>query len=282
MTPPCSSVDEAIDVLGRLVADQKGGDERYFRGQLARFRLTGHRLQTLCPPPARILDIGSHYLHQSSILSLLGYDVIGVDVPLFSKADFVVERAKRMGITNVSVENLEDGNILPGLGYEGTIDLAIFTAVLEHITFNPVRFWRRIYELLSPNGRIYVTTPNGMRLAAIVRQMGRLIALRGAGLPVDEVLGTITYGHHWKEYSTAEIKEYFRILSPDFSVSARLYQDPAPRMGLKGMLSQYLAVIPWCRDEIEAVVSLSGKTGAFASVPGLPMNAAPPHHAGVE
>jgi len=272
MKKVCSTVDEAIDTLARVVAEQAGGDAGYFKSQHERFRLTGERIKTLCPKPVRVLDVGSHYLHQASIFSLLGHDVIGVDVPLFSKANFIVERAKRMGITNVSVDNLEDGALLTDGRYDGTIDLVVFTAVLEHITFNPVKFWRRIYELLSDNGRIYLTTPNGVRPAAVARQLGRLLSFRGAGLPVADVLGTITYGHHWKEYSSTEITEYFAVLSPDFVVSSRRYQDPAPRSGLRGTVSRYLATIPWFRDEIEAIISLSGKTGVFAPVPGLAMN----------
>jgi 2-polyprenyl-6-hydroxyphenyl methylase/3-demethylubiquinone-9 3-methyltransferase len=269
---PCSSVEEAIAVLEQLVASQAAGDEQYFRSQMERFRLTVRRLEQLSPKRMRILDVGSHYLHQASLLRLMGHEVIGIDVPLFSQAPFVVDRAHRLGITNLAISNLEDGEFLACGDYEGTIDLVIFTAVLEHITFNPVRLWRRIYELLSDRGVIYVTTPNGLRPAAVLRQLVRLLVGDGSGLPVDDILRTITYGHHWKEYSVRELHQYFRLLSPDFRVQARRYQDPAVRRGLRGLVSSIVASVPFGRDEIETVVSLCGKSGRFYPVPGLPMN----------
>jgi SAM-dependent methyltransferase len=266
-----TDVRSALRGVSQLVDQQNAGDRDYLIGQLHRFEYTATRIQALCPTPCRVLDVGSHYLHQAMILRLLGYDVVGVDVPLFSRADFVTERSTSMGIRNVTIDSLEDGRLLVGEGLDGTFDLIVFTAILEHITFNPVRFWRRIYDLMTPNGRILVTTPNGLRPAAFIRQVGRLLTLRGVGLPVADVLGTITYGHHWKEYSRAELTEYFRLLSPDFTVSTRCYVDAPRRASLRGALARVASVMPFCRPELEAVVSLSGKSGAIAAEPQLPM-----------
>lgn len=269
----CSTVDEAMTALSRLVAEQDGGDKKYFEGQFHRFRHTGARINALCPKPSRILDIGSHYLHQASLLRLLGHEVIGVDLPVFSTADFIVERSRRMGINNVTVSSLEDGNLLRDSEYDGTFDLIVFTAILEHITFNPVNLWRRIYELMSDRGRIYLTTPNGLRLAAMMKHFLRLVTFTGVGIHVKDILDTITYGHHWKEYSSTEIKEYFHILSPDFNVSTNWYNAEPPSTGIRGTLVKCAGVFPFFRPEIEVIVSLSGKTGVLAPVPRLPMNA---------
>ena len=258
------TVDEAMAALSRIVAEQGGGDENYFESQFHRFRYTGARITSLCPKPCRVLDVGSHYLHQASLLRLLGYEVIGVDVPLFTTADFVVERAKMMKIMNVTVTNLEDGDLLGEDKYYSMFDLIIFTATLEHITFNPVNFWRRIYELMSDQGKIYITTPNALRPSAMINNFFRLITFTGIGISVKEILGTITYGHHWKEYSRKEIKEYFCTLSSDFNVSISFRNSALPIRGLKGTLVNTVRLLPFFRPEIEAIVSLSGKTGNLA------------------
>jgi SAM-dependent methyltransferase len=271
---PCSTVDEAMTALTRLVAEQRGGDQGYFESQGHRFRHAVARLQRLHPTPCRVLDIGSHYLHQAALLRLLGHDVVGVDVPVFATADFVVERSRRLGIENVVITSMEEGDFLQGGGHEGTFDIVVFTAVLEHITFNPVRFWRRIYELLSDKGLIYLTTPNSLRPAAILNHLLRLVTFKGLGLPVEDVLNTVTYGHHWKEYSSREIKEYFRLISPDFTVSTNWYNDAPASQSLLGTLARTAGVLPFFRPAIEGVASLSGKTGTLASVPELPMAAA--------
>lgn len=38
----------------------------------------------------------------------------------------------------------------------------------------------------------------------------------GIGTTVEDILSFGTYGHHWKEFSPAELKRYFEMLSPDF------------------------------------------------------------------
>jgi SAM-dependent methyltransferase len=267
----CSTVDEAIEVLRAVVADQDGGDLGYFDSQLDRFRHTAGRIHALSSPGSRILDVGSHYLHQAAILKLLGHDVTGVDISLFSTAEFVVQRSRQLNIPNLTITNLEDGKLLLDGGYENSFDVIVFTAILEHITFNPVTFWRRIYDLLRPGGKIYVTTPNGLRPKAMVRHLLRLVTFEGVGIPVKDVLGTITYGHHWKEYSSTELRQYFQRLSPDFRVDTNWYDDSGPRSGARGAVLKALSRVPMFRPEIEAVVSLSGKSGRFVATPQLPM-----------
>jgi 2-polyprenyl-6-hydroxyphenyl methylase/3-demethylubiquinone-9 3-methyltransferase len=139
--------------------------------------------------------------------------------------------------------------------------------MLEHIAFNPVAFWRRIWQLLSDDGIIYVTTPNSFRVRALAKAVIRLMTFKGLGLPVEEILTVITYGHHWKEYSSKEIKTYFAQLSPDFLVDTATYPDPDSN---STFLARGLEIIPQFRSNIEAVVRLRGKT-EFMAPPVLPM-----------
>jgi len=270
---PTPDLASTIDVLAGLVATQHGGDENYFRNQLPRYARTAQRIEALCPAPCRVLDIGSHYLHQGVLLSCLGHEVSGIDIGLFTEADFVKERARAFGIRNTTVNALEAGSFLPE--QESRFDLIVFTEILEHITFNPVRFWRRVYELMAPGGMVYLSTPNALRPAAWSRSLLGLLAFRGIGLSVDEIMGNVTYGHHWKEYSAAEIRRYFAMLSPDFSVATSWYSsDLSEGRGFKTRLKKLLAAVPCLRSDIEAVVRRPGHSGFTARPPRLRMQQA--------
>jgi 2-polyprenyl-3-methyl-5-hydroxy-6-metoxy-1,4-benzoquinol methylase len=262
-----ATIDEAAAVLAEIVRRQDGGDANYFDSQLTRFRYSVGRIMQLRPPSCRVLDIGSHYLHQAVLLSLLGYDVVGLDVPLFTDAPFVRERADAMNVRNISSLGHQAGEFLEGC--EGKFDLIICTEMLEHIAFNPVAFWRRVWQLLADGGMIYVTTPNSFRMRALLKAFYRLVTFKGLGLPIDEVLTVITYGHHWKEYSAREIREYFHRLSPDFTVETSTYPDADSK---NSALSRSFEIFPPFRSNIEAIVRLRSKT-RFMAPPVLPMMA---------
>lgn len=82
--------EEAIDIALRDVAALVAGDEykadaAYFAEHKIRFERTLRRVTELCPHGGRVLDIGSHYLHLSAALRLLGYEVVAMDVGSFSR-----------------------------------------------------------------------------------------------------------------------------------------------------------------------------------------------------
>lgn len=270
-----SEVAGAVHALAHLISRQHAGDENYFHNQVNRYARTVSRIRELRPNPRRVLDIGSHYLHQSVLLSELGYQVSGIDIELFTSAAFVQERAHEFNVQNLAVNLLEKGDFLPGM--EGQFDVIVFTEILEHITFNPVRFWKRVYELLTPDGIIYLSTPNSMRPAAVLRSAANLIRMRGVGLDIGQILGTVTYGHHWKEYSAWEIRKYFAMLSDDFAVETHWYStDLHTHAGPKGQLKRLIAVVPCFRSDIEALITRPGTGGFSAVAPRLAMQTRPP------
>jgi 2-polyprenyl-3-methyl-5-hydroxy-6-metoxy-1,4-benzoquinol methylase len=269
----------AVHALTALVGAQNGGDGRYFHNQLPRYKRSVERIQSLCHAPGRVLDIGSHYLHQSVLLSQLGYDVTGMDIELFTGAGFVQDRARRCGIRNITVNHLEAGEFLPD--QQGAFDLIVFTEILEHITFNPIRFWARVYELLAPGGIVYLSTPNALRPAAWLRSLKALVAFEGIGISVKDIMADVTYGHHWKEYSAFELKRYFAMLSPDFEVSTTWYssdlqakESPASKLSHAETARRYikggLAWVPCWRSDIEAVIRLKSDASAHAGFTAKP------------
>jgi 2-polyprenyl-3-methyl-5-hydroxy-6-metoxy-1,4-benzoquinol methylase len=266
-----TDVASAVLVLSDVVRGERAGDETYFRNQLGRYTRTVSRIREIRPEPCRVLDIGSHYLHQSALLSSMGYDVYGIDVDVFADAAFVVRRASQFGVHNSTVNALENGQFLTGM--DGKFDVIVFTEILEHITFNPVRFWRRVYELLTPNGMVYLSTPNAMRPAAVLRQFANLARLRGIGISLDEIMGNVTYGHHWKEYSAWEIRKYFTMLSADFVVHTNWYSsDLQGSGGPKAWLKKIASTVPWWRSDVEALVTRNGNAGFTRTSPQLRMH----------
>ena len=263
-------IDAALQrVMEVMAADGNALDLAYGQVHRPRFRRNLARVAALCPRGSRILDIGSHYLHQAMALRFLGYEVVGTDVAAFADHPLIRRRVATLGIDNRVVEHLERGDFLSG--EENAFDLVLFSEIFEHITFNPVRFWRRVAELLKVGGAIYITTPNSMTPTKVRRGLKQLILLRGAGLDIPSIFGHVTYGHHWKEYSAQEMREYFARLSPDFQVEVNYYayRPVEPRRcsvkALAGRLVQ--AAVPAMRDELDVVVRVTGRQGWLAEAP---------------
>lgn len=262
------SIDAACAAVRELVERTANPhDLAYFNLHEERFRKTARRISELVPPGASILDVGSHYLHQAAVLNQLGYSVSGMDVPDHVNLPFVAGRARSLGIPNheVAGEQFSSGSFL-GAGTDA-FACVVFCEILEHITFNPVPFWRRIHELLRVNGIIYLTTPNAVKLLSVLGAVWNAITLRKIGLSVGQIFHHVTFGHHWKEYSAPELVEYFRMLSPDFEVKVRrIHYGPPPaevRRRLGAPRTVLLRVGNASRlfaDNLEAVVTLTRKT----------------------
>lgn len=137
---------------------------------------------------------------------------------------------------------------------------------MEHITYNPVFFWRRINELLAPKrGIVYLTTPNSLTLPNCLSALKNVVALRSIGIRVDSIINTGTYGHHWKEYSKPELLQYFSALDAHV-VSLRRFNYDLPlgwndfrREGFKkrvwGAAKSVGRTIPVFREQLECIVS---------------------------
>lgn len=265
-----SDIEQALlQVETAVRGDGNEQDFAYFIEHRSRYLRTLQRIRDLCPPGARVLNVGSHFLHLSAALPLLSFESAGIDVAAFADQPLVRRRADAFKVENHVVDQLSHGDFLPGR--HDAFDLVVFTEILEHVTFNPIRFWQRTYELLEPGGMIYITTPNSLTPWRILRALKRITLLRGIGLSMNEIMYTVTYGHHWKEYSGAEISEYFALMTPDFAVRLSYYNLPQaqrPASGsrsFKGMIRAVVHrasdMVPAFRDQIEAVVVVKSKSG---------------------
>jgi len=270
-------VGRAFEGVRDLVGRSPSAIERdYFGQHELRMRQAVRRVHELVPPGSRVLDVGSHFLHMAAAVRALGYSVHGLDVPQFAELPLVAERARALGIENTATTLeafAEDDALARRIG---AVDAVLFCEILEHITFNPVRFWQRVHGMLSVGGIVYITTPNAFKLLSVLGAARGLLTGTRLGLNVRQVFAHVTYGHHWKEYSAHELVQYFAMLSPDFEVRVRrLHVAGAPSpfagQGLTGQVKDVVRRIGNASglfaEQLEAVVTLRARSEWRASAP---------------
>jgi 2-polyprenyl-6-hydroxyphenyl methylase/3-demethylubiquinone-9 3-methyltransferase len=172
------------------------------------------------------MDLGSKYLHQSSILSEKGFEMYAYDIPEIVGKKEVQKLADEKDIKLRATGNLAKGELAQKEG-KNTYDAILVTEVLEHLAFNPLIMWKSIFRVLKPKSHIFISTPNSLSLNRRVVTLARVLAGVGVGVSVSGVMGTPTYGHHWKEYSIKEVYRYFEILNipkKDINISTYEYR----------------------------------------------------------
>lgn len=262
----------AVPALADLLAefDAAGGTEAdYLRQHWPRIAATW---ATFAAGPrgrqrGRLLDIGSHWLHQTLLWRLQGFAVTAVDVAATVADPRVQRMAQTHGIElheNASLEHPDGLAALPDDGFE----LILLAEVIEHLAFNPVALWRQLYRLLAPGGAIVLTTPNYYALRGRAWQWRRFLAGRGGGLPVRDILTVPSFGHHWREFSLAELREYIALLSPDLRIERALrlprrYQRPL----LGPLLGLVERALPPLRDQLYLEIGLPAKRRGITLTP---------------
>lgn len=242
-------------------------DREYFGFHKNRFKRFDRFLDSLdkrmshSPGKIKVLEIGSHYLHTSILLASRSFEVDAMDVEEFWELDFVQERAGKYALNKI-VEN-DISRLESFKDIHDKYDLVVFTEILEHITFNPIPFWKLIYQILKPGGLIYISTPNAFALPSYVRAIKNAFGLKSIGITVDDIFSKVTYGHHWKEYSAKEIKKYFEALSPDFEVEVNPYNykdyDLKPPYLMFKLLSKLGNMTKIFADDLEVIVKVKDK-----------------------
>jgi 2-polyprenyl-6-hydroxyphenyl methylase/3-demethylubiquinone-9 3-methyltransferase len=166
----------------------------------------------------RILDVGAHWLHHAFFYANDGHKLFCVDARPTMVDPSVRAVGKAMGARLIICRRLELGDGIAGLP-EGSMDLVLFCEIIEHLAFNPIPMWKQIYRVLKPGGAIVITTPNANHWVGLIRNEQRLRDGKGWGVEIESIMKDGTYGHHWKEYTVAELKAYFAYLSADFAIS---------------------------------------------------------------
>ena len=241
-----------------------GTDVDYLRAHLSRFINTYDRFNSGWDRNrgVRLLDIGAHWLHQSVVFSLGGYEITAADVPVTFEIPAVRGLAAARNIELLSYSNLAAPGSLAQLESD-SINVVLMAEIIEHITFNPVEMWKEIYRVLAPGGRIVVTTPNYYWAGGRAWQWKRFSTGFGGGLSTGEILGVHTMGHHWKEFSLRELQHYFCMLSPDFNFVKGLYT-----IDEKNKSNALLKRVKWLRQGLHLEIDLMEKKQGITVEPG--------------
>jgi 2-polyprenyl-3-methyl-5-hydroxy-6-metoxy-1,4-benzoquinol methylase len=266
-----ATIEDAFKQLEQILTTEGTvTDHSYYLMHKPRFKRMVNTVTANITPGGKILDIGSHFLHCSLVFKFLGYEVYSMDVSAFQEISFVKNRIERYGLKALVNDNLEIPAILNG--YHDFFDGVIFSETLEHITFNPINFWKTIHEVVKIDGIVYISTPNSLNLFNVLNSIRRIIFLKGIGISVIGIFSSVTYGHHWKEYSLGEIKQYFSYLSKDFQVKIIMYgYRKYPKNGVKNFIYFIIRSLGnWSKifaDEMEVIIRINRKTEWLTSAP---------------
>lgn len=260
----------SLDELARKIAEHGLTDVEYLELHWPRFRTTKDTFEAgRNGVGKRLLDVGAHWLHQAMLFALDGYAVTAVDLSDTLDIPSIISLARTYNIRLICCDNLEVPTALSILP-DGSFDVVFLGETIEHITFNPVRFWTEVYRLLSPGGRIVITTPNYYAATRLHLEQGwRVLTGRGGGISVEKILATPTYGHHWKEYSKWELEQYFKLLSPDFRIYRSLYVSDVARSQsmAKFVLHAAQRMIPLLRPRLHVEIDLPKKSQGITAIP---------------
>jgi 2-polyprenyl-3-methyl-5-hydroxy-6-metoxy-1,4-benzoquinol methylase len=219
---------------------------------------------------ANVLDIGAHWLHQSVFYALDGHHVTAADLAITFDDPAVRKIASTHDIRLLTCEDLSAEAAFDELE-DDSMDVVLFCEILEHLTFNPSAMWKAIYRVLRPGGRIILTTPNHYALSAVSRQIPRFLSGWGSGISVTDILHVPTHSPHWKEFSRKELRRYFDLLSPDFSVRKLHYcsfHTDTRHLNWKGKLvHDWRNLIPVLRNGLYAEVDLPSKMAGISIQP---------------
>ncbi|WP_177229428.1 class I SAM-dependent methyltransferase [Dyella sp. OK004] len=244
-----------------LFRQHGGTSEDYLKDHFERFRKTLDEFNTSWVGGKRVLDIGAHWLHQAVMWRQGGFEVMAVELPVVFQQEPIRRIAHIMNIQLHECSDLGSAKDLQSIP-DDSADVVLFAEILEHITFNPIPLWSEVHRILAPGGKILVTTPNYYSWRGRAWQPLRFLLGRGGGISVDEIIGTHTYAHHWREFSLREVVNYFRTLSPDF-VATKAKILPTYKRSVapwKSAIQATLDTVPLLRPNLHVEISLPAKT----------------------
>jgi 2-polyprenyl-3-methyl-5-hydroxy-6-metoxy-1,4-benzoquinol methylase len=183
-------------VLTNVRSHIKNEYERaYFDLHEGRYRFTLQKITTLqLSPHARILDVGCYPPHLLKTLRRLGYRVSGI-----------ASHHEPINDPDVVVLNIEKDR-LPHRSR--SFDLVLFSEIIEHLVVDPRVYLSEIRRVLTPQGRLLITTPN----AAGLHKLIPILFSRSTYFPLEQLFATkleggSLYHRHNREFTMSELKE---------------------------------------------------------------------------
>jgi 2-polyprenyl-3-methyl-5-hydroxy-6-metoxy-1,4-benzoquinol methylase len=235
-----------LDALRTLEKDKTCGKKavaEYFIQHQRRFNTTFAICRQLVPSKnASVLDIGrspftemllSHYLN----VSTLGLDPIDDDGGHRENGNVSVKNH-----TTFNINDAKDPNQWPALAEK--FDLITFCETLEHLHTAPEYAITFLSNLLTPTGKLLITTPNAATLK------NRIALLLGRN-PFEKIRLYDKNPGHFREYTVNELR----------SIGQNLNLEVTQCRAINFYHSRYLApfkMIPVFKDSIVAVFQQKG------------------------
>lgn len=112
---------------------------------------TGRILQLVGGPGRRVLDVACGPGHIGAQLRELGNYVVGIEVSVAAAQE---AKSKLDEVHSFDIEGVWPKEVL-----DQSFDVVVLGEVLEHV-FDPVELLKMAHRVLSPTGRVVITTPN--------------------------------------------------------------------------------------------------------------------------
>lgn len=150
--------------------------------------------------PGRIADIGAMPYFTTLALHLAGRDIVAIDLD-----------PQRLPMDDIEV-------LACNIEYEplplddASVDVVLFSEVFEHLRIDLLHTVRELRRILSPSGRLLVTTPNLWSVRGIVRLLLRRQAWAINADPAEQYARLDRTGHmgHVREYTAPEVAGVLR------------------------------------------------------------------------
>jgi SAM-dependent methyltransferase len=199
--------NKLTDAISRLIAEfswNKWFIDSFWPENEYRVRLLLNDALTLCPPPARVFDIGCANGFISFLFNQLGYQVVATDAASVPERPELFERH---GI-EFFFSNLNETSPFPSLE---PFDFVIMGEVIEHILNHPLGLMRAVAQVTKPAGVLVLTTPNPATLINAFRMLRGGYQLWGTPAFIEQEKireGKVTdIGDvHFREYLTDDLK----------------------------------------------------------------------------
>jgi SAM-dependent methyltransferase/glycosyltransferase involved in cell wall biosynthesis len=157
----------------------------------------------------RCLDIGCAYGTLALFCKrLFNCEIYCIDFNSYMSQSLIKNYNFNFQINNIELDPFPWENI--------KFDIILFTEVLEHFNFNPIPTLKKIHNLLSDTGRLYVSTPDALQWGKVTKYYPSLdkMPFPNKGLPVAD---DHVYQFNQKELLKVLDEAGFRVVRFDYS-----------------------------------------------------------------
>lgn len=219
---------------GTFNINQPEGEFEYLDNLKESYIRTIHDIVTYTQPDSsiKVLEIGAFFGIVSIGLSRLGYQVYATDI-----AEYITNKKLQHKLDENNIKYNSCNLRSYSLPYsDEAFDIVIMCEVLEHLNFNPLPLLKEINRIEKLTGLFYLSLPN------LTSLRNRIKLLKGKSIhnPIADYFyqladnTNMTIGLHWREYTTAEVKEILESLG--FSIDKQYYFSSSDNLQLSGKL----------------------------------------------